>query len=306
METVQFDKAYYIKLGRGGKWEKSAIAENKLRIGWTHQSLDDINNARWEEIHAQLAQTAADGGVATRDLNALRMICESTPNDVWITFSGSKLWWCRVGAPLIEEDGVSKFRRLNAAWKDHDIHGAVLFVNQIPGNLARTQGFRGTACEVRERDTLHRLLNDEASPEYRNVAKARDALVKAAEAGIRRLHWRDFETFVDLLFRQSGWRRLTTVGKTMKYSDLELEDPITRDQYQVQVKSAADLPEFRRYADQFAAGDYRKLYFVVHTPTEALTTTPVTNADVELLLPGRLAEMAIDLGLVNWLLHKLK
>ena len=92
----------------------------------------------------------------------------------------------------------------------------------------------------------------------------------------------------------------------MKYSDLDLEEPITGDQYQVQVKSVADLGEFRKYADQFAAGDYRKLYFVVHTPTQALTAATVNSADVELLLPERLAEMAIDLGLVNWLLYKLK
>jgi hypothetical protein len=86
VETVQFDKAYYIKLGRGGEWEESALAENKLRIGRSHQSLEDLNNRRWAEIRAQLAQTTANEGAATRDLHALRMVCESTPSDVWITF----------------------------------------------------------------------------------------------------------------------------------------------------------------------------------------------------------------------------
>jgi len=216
MRTVQFDNVYYIKLGRAGEWEESAIAESKLRIGWTQQSVDDINNHRWKKIHAQLAQAAADKGAVTRDLNALRRICESTPNDLWITFSSSKLWWCRVGSAIIEEDQTSKFRRLSVPWTDHDVHGLVLFINLIPGNLSRTQGYRATACEVREKDALRRLLNDQPSPEYKNVEDAKGVLTKAIEAGIRKLHWRDFETFVDLLFRQSGWRRLTTVGKTMK------------------------------------------------------------------------------------------
>jgi len=92
----------------------------------------------------------------------------------------------------------------------------------------------------------------------------------------------------------------------MKYVDLELEEPITRDQYQVQVKSVADLPEFKKYAERFAPGGYRKLYFVVHTPTRGLVEGSVGNPNVELVPPRRLAEMAIDLGLVNWLLHKLK
>jgi hypothetical protein len=34
MEIIRFIKAYYSKLGRGGKWEESSIRENKARIGW--------------------------------------------------------------------------------------------------------------------------------------------------------------------------------------------------------------------------------------------------------------------------------
>ena len=63
------------------------------------------------------------------------------------------------------------------------------------------------------------------------------------------MHWKDFETLVDLLFRQAGWRRLSVLGETMKYADLELEEPITMERYQVQIKSAADLGDFARYRD---------------------------------------------------------
>jgi hypothetical protein len=31
---LDFQKAFYIKLGRGGKWEPDSIKRNRLRIGW--------------------------------------------------------------------------------------------------------------------------------------------------------------------------------------------------------------------------------------------------------------------------------
>ncbi|MDQ7839015.1 MAG: hypothetical protein RDU59_11070 [Thermodesulfobacteriota bacterium] len=120
------------------------------------------------------------------------------------------------------------------------------------------------------------------------------------------MHWKDFETLVDLLFRQSGWRRITMVGESMRYVDLELEDPITYDRYQVQVKSQANLSDFVKYANDFGNAGYRKLYFAVHTPGKDLVRHDSDNSETQLLLPNRLAEMAVDLGLVNWVLSKIK
>lgn len=306
MSRVHFDSAYYIKLGRTGKWEESSISEGKLRIGWGQQTTDDINQGRWEVIRKQLERHFTDEGAVTRDLNALQLICKSTKEDVWITFYSSKLWWCRVGNHRIYEDNVSKYRKLSQAWSDRDIHGNVLLINRISGRLSKIQGFRGTACRVKETEDLRRLINDEPSDEFSAINDSKKKLIENVEQGIKRLHWKDFETFIDLLFRQSGWRRLTMVGETMKYVDLELEDPITRDQYQVQVKSHATVADFKEYADQFSAADYRKLYFVVHTPDSKLLRYNPEKANVELLLPSRLAEMAVDLGLVNWLMSKIR
>jgi hypothetical protein len=48
---------------------------------------------------------------------------------------------------------------------------------------------------------------------------------------------------VDLVFRQAGWQRLSVLGETMKFTDMDLLEPVTGDQYQVQVKSAATLAD---------------------------------------------------------------
>ena len=91
----------------------------------------------------------------------------------------------------------------------------------------------------------------------------------------------------------------------MKYADLELEDPITHDKYQVQIKSRAGLADFEKYSSQFSGRGYRKLYFVVHSPDAKLgaqTSTP----EIDLVLPERLSEMAVELGLVDWLMQHIK
>ena len=306
MNKVTFENAYYIKLGKNGIWEESSIRENKLRIGWDGLSLDDINKGRWEKIEHILQQEISDKGAATRDLNALKMICNSSEDDIWITFYSSKLWWCRLGKSEIYEDKTSKYRTISEGWFDKDINGNILFINQISGKLSKTLGFRGTACRKDHKDVLKRLINDQPSKEYIGITDIKNELIKKVEEGIKNLSWKDFETLVDLLFRQSGWRRISRLGETMKYIDLELEEPITGDLFQVQIKSSASKDDFINYAKQFSSNEYRKLYFVVHSPDQQLVNFKHSDNNIELLFANRLSKMVIELGLINWLLKKIK
>jgi hypothetical protein len=303
---VDFKKAYYIKLGRGGKWEKSSISESRLRIGWSHQDIQDINRGDWEKIKEQLRQEPTHRRIATRDLNALRLITEAASEDLWITFFQGTMWWCKLGPKEICQDDKSKYRQVNGKWSNQDVRGDRLEINSIPGVLSKYQAFRGTVCRIRELETLRRLINALPSDEYDDIAKCEMALVKSVEKGIKKLHWKDFETFVDLIFRESGWRRLSMLGGTMKFTDLDLEDPITGDKYQVQIKSQATYEEFESYVVQFNGQMYRKLYFVVHTPDKKLAELQEQPQNIELILPSRLSEMVVHLGLVNWLMSHIK
>jgi hypothetical protein len=306
MDNITCKNAYYIKLGRNGIWEESSLKENIMRIGWKNQTLSDINSGNWEIIQSQLITEAADKGAATRDCRGLQMICGSTHDDIWITFHENHLWWCKVVEQRIYKDDISKYRKVEK-WHCQDICGKPLLTIQIPGRIAKLQGFRGTSCKVREVDELVRLINCQPSTEYEAIRHSKENLYRHVEAGLRRLHWKDFETLVDLLFRATGWRRISLLGETMKYSDIELEDPINEEMYQVQVKSSATLRDFQEYSKSFAAGKYRKLFFVVHTPDTKLAETPQSNeSPVQLVLPKRLAEMVVDLGILNWLLNKIK
>ena len=302
---IPLHRAFYIKLGKGGAWELDSIASHIMRIGWPGSPLADINSHNWDAIEHKLRGELSHQGTATRDVNALRQIVLATESDVWITFHGSRLWWCRLAPGPVEEDKVSKFRRVHGQWSDRDVQGRVLLIADIPGLLSQLQGFRGTVCVVRAAERLRRLLNAESSAPFQAVTRARETLVGAVQSAIGELHWKDFETLVDLLFRQAGWRRLSVLGETMKYADLELEEPITAERYQVQIKSAADISDFVRYRDQFEGRGFRKLFFVVHSPTPKLAQEQ-SGSSVELVLPARLAAMVVDAGLVSWILAKIR
>jgi hypothetical protein len=207
----------------------------------------------------------------------------------------------------IEEDAISKYRRTMNGWSNCDTNDGRLITNQIPGRLSKIQRFSGTICSLgkEEMADLERLANAEATAEFRAVTDAKAVLVHHVAAGLSLLHWKDFELLVDLVFRNAGWRRATVVGESMKYVDMELEEPVTHDLYQVQVKSDATVADFNAYAKRFAPGDFRKLYFVVHNSQDKWTKVP-TYEGVELVLQERLAEMVVDMGLVNWLLKKIR
>jgi hypothetical protein len=231
--------AYYLKLGRGGKWAKHSIEHGRARIGWKDIPLTQIHAGGWAAIKSVVQAAAKTPGAGTMDFHALERFCLSTEDDLWITFHDSKLWWGRLKNGTVQEDATSKYRELVDGWHDCSVKGEVLLANQIPGRISQIQAFRATICRVRPKEALLRLLSGERSPEYLAVVEAKKLLASMVEKAIRGLHWKDFELLVDLVFTQSGWRRVTAVGETMKSVDLELEDPITGDQYQVQVKSTA-------------------------------------------------------------------
>jgi hypothetical protein len=111
---------------------------------------------------------------------------------------------------------------------------------------------------------------------------------------------------VDLIFRHAGLSRVSVIGKTEKGYDLELQEPITRARCVVQVKSEAGLNELKDFIKQFPPTDFRRIFFVVHSPKSDLKgVTRISGCDhLEILSPHRLGELAMDAGLVTWLMNK--
>ena len=298
-------KAYYIKLGRAGCWEGDSIKNGLLRLGWRGQSISYVNSKLWSEIESQLkSETPGKPGKATTDLNRLRDIAESSEEDIWITFHGAKLWWARLASGPIEEDSISKYRRTLSGWQDRSESGQLLVVNDLPGKIAMLQGFRGTVCQVKEHVLLARILAGERSPLAANITKASEVLCSHLVDVIEQLHWKDYETLVDLVFRHAGWERVSVLGQQAKGYDLELREPLTNARYVVQIKSQATLTDLIETSEQFSPVDYRRIFFVVHTPAPDLNTDKAQLEHVEVVQPEKLARLALEAGLVGWLRTK--
>jgi hypothetical protein len=304
---MEINNTFYIKLGRGGEWEADAILHGKLRFGWRDQSLDDINAGRWDIIQQQLRQAPwlQSTAQATRAFNGLKSICTSTPSDIWITFHKAKLWWTRLSAEPTEEDSISKFRTTIMPWSDKNEHGKLLVATSLPGKLAQLQAYRWTMCTVRQKELLKRILEGRSSPMAQTIAQQRNLLAVQLVQCIQELHWKDFEILVDLVFRASGWIRVSVLGQQAKGYDLELREPITGDRYVVQIKARAGLEDIAKTSALFSPTDYRRIYFAVHSPTRDLENAEDLPEHVELLLPNDLAQRVIDAGLISWLEEKM-
>ena len=302
---MKFKNAYYIKLGRGGCWEADSITNKRLRLGWPQQSLDDINSARWERIGKQLREEQnRKPQVATKDLNRLRDIAQSTPEDIWITFHGAKLWWTRLSPGPVRGDSTSKYRPTSLPWSDSSRNGRLLVVNELPGKIAQLQGFRGTVCRVRETELLSRVVDGSASTLALEIDSQRKILCDHLQRAICELHWKDFETLVDLVFRNTGWVRVSVLGQHAKAYDLELREPITGDRYVVQVKSQATLADLKKTIKDFPKATFRRVFFVVHSPSPDLVAAKKLPEYVDLVPPAHLAELALQAGLSTWIEKK--
>lgn len=302
---LKFRHAYYIKLGAKGAWEADALARNFIRFGWRGQSVADINAGKWDKIRGQLARSnVGKPQVATNDLNRLKDIAESTPEDVWVTFHKSKLWWSRLQSGPVSEDSISKYRVLSNAWSDRSETDKLLVASELPGKIAQLQAFRGTVCKVSYADTLGRLLSGVRSTAAVAIAEDRAKLCLTMAEIIKSLHWKDFETLVDLVFRGAGWIRISVLGQQAKGYDLELREPITGHRYVVQVKSQATREDLDETLAQFSPSDYHRVFFVVHTKEDRPLAGAPTPEFLDLVGPVRLAALALDAGLVRWLEDK--
>ena len=99
------------------------------------------------------------------------------------------------------------------------------------------------------------------------------------------------------------------MGGSQKTIDLDLISPVTKRRYAVQVKSQADLATFKNYVDEFKdMQGYYQIYFAVHSPSQDLEKySEIEESEtfnVKLLFPHRIAELAVNFGLTNWVLDK--
>lgn len=300
---ITAEKAHFIKLGRGGQWEEQCLRDGILRFGYREASHDDCVNGRWDAVREFWMKARDDKGAATRDTNQIRIFYETGPDDLFVTFHGGLLYWCRA-QPGVSVDPLddTRVRRTVNGWHSQTINGQPLRTDRLSGALLRVQGFRGTICAIEQLSYLLGRINDELPPAVIAADEARAAYLDSIERLIALLTWQDFELLIDLIFANSGWRRLGSLGKTQKSVDLELQLPTTGEIAFVQVKSEASTATLQDYLRRFESYDkYDRMFFAWHKGT---VDVPPEAADIVLLDRARIAEMALDAGLAAWLRDK--
>jgi hypothetical protein len=305
---IKPEKVLYIKLGRGGNWEQECITQSKLRIGFREVSHDLCLKGQWDKVkEAYLVQDRTES-VATSYTNQIRHFYQADKSVLWVTFYKDALWWCFTDSAVVRESDNSKTRRTKSAWSCDDIKGNLLLKNQLSGKLLSMQGFQSTICTVKEAEYLVNKINGDEPEDIKNARAAVKKLEESLVPVIQRLGPKDFEILIDLIVSRAGWQRVTKVGGPQKTTDLDLLIPITNESCAIQVKAAAGKKEFEDYKVHFTDSQgYTRGYFVVHTPRADLKKIqPEISEDdfLQLWLPGDVARLTMQYGLVQWVIDK--
>jgi len=318
--TISCTQALFIKLGNGNKWADECFSKNFVRLDY-HEISHALANGLPGNFQA-VFETAinskprlGNNDAATR--NHVNQICkfyESDEQVLWFTFHANRLWWCfskKEVTPEIVDGTELKRRDVKDKWRDENIRGETLLKSKLSGNLLKTEGYRMTICALKPdvRDYLINKINGTVERHVREAQKAQQSLSAALIPVIQRLHPKDFEILVDLIFMHGGWRRVGISGGTEKDIDLDLESPITGEHIAVQVKSAANVAiwdAYRAIADKMK--DYSRFYFVTHSPSPALqeAAKPPTSANGKYVYwdETELTRQVIRSGLTGWVLDK--
>ena len=308
-QEIVADNARYIKLGREGCWEPLCLKDGTLRLGYFEVPHDLAASGDMEGLRQHFVDQGNKPPTATSHANQVLCFYETAPETLWITFSAGYLWWAIAEEPVeflggsieeMEERG-SRLRRTRDGWHNSSVDGVPLRIPELNGALTQTAAYRMTICTVDQFDYLIRKINDQDLPEVAAARSARTALLRSTMGLMRLLTWRDFELLIELVFSQSGWRRISASGGTQKTIDIELVLPTTGEAAFVQVKSKTDQVQLDDYIERFAERDDARMFYVYHTSKSALTCA---DDRVVLVGPDRLAEMVMDTGLFDWLLKK--
>jgi len=312
MNKISAEKVLYIKLGRGGMFETDCIEhKSTIKLGYNECNHDLCMQGKWNELKQSMREDSKDPGSLTRHVDQIRKFYEEPSSTMWITFHNHHLWYCFAEEAIIYNNDGTKERKTINGWKDVDIDGSPLEILGLNGNLTQVQRFQGTICSIQEQKYLLRRINCEQSEEQKNIESNLMEIKLNLAKLIRKLNPKDFEIFVDLIFRNAGWSRLGQMGKTIKNVDLQLSSPVTNEKAVVQVKSRCNRAKFTEVMDTFhQLGQFYDRYFIVyHSPSKNVeeylaiesTKEKLLEDNIQIIDAARLSEHAVNSGLIEWL-----
>jgi hypothetical protein len=302
----------YVKNGRRGQWWPVAKAKGQVHVGWKIVPKALLQKPDFQKIEKIIKAEFGDRKGATQDFNALRDLLDSPGKHLWITFEDGCMWWCTVldGATVNPEgESLSKgnfWLTCDRPWSNCSIKEKRLAFSDLPGTVTTTAGFQGTVCTPKDWQAVLRIIRDEKDRDATKSAQARRDYEKAIQHLVTRLSPKDFEQLIDHILARTGWARISTLGKNREGVDVEAENPAVGEIAFVQVKSSANQKTLNDYVERFKQRRdfYARMIFAVHSPNGTLTP-PVGVAGVQVWTGDRVAQLAVRLGLGEWIESRL-
>jgi len=299
----------YIKLGPKGIWVDSALAHGELHFGYGRVTHELAVEADAKKIKLHLVNLGRDQQAAARDAQEVIDFYHLGEDCLWITFANDRLWWAFAKPEVVwlteglKPTGI-RIRKTIDGWHDTDLNGQPLIMDGLSTKLTRVAAYRRTICRVKESDYLLRRINGIEDPIVARNLNARNSLIDTLQDCIASLHWKDFETLIDIIFSRSGWNRISPLGGSQKTVDLELEQVITNELAAVQVKSVASQKTLDDYIMRIDEAErFDRFFFVCHSPKGEITAPP-ERSDVNVWTGKELAATILKMGLHDWVLEK--
>jgi hypothetical protein len=299
----------YIKLGKGGRWADEALARGELHFGYGKATHELALAGDAEKMKRHLVDLGRSPQAAARDTTEVAEFYELGSDCLWITFAQDHLWWTFAHPEVTwVKDAQTKFaertRKSIGGWRKTDVNGTPLRTDALSTKLTKVGAYRRTICNVSAKDYLLRRINGLEEPMAAKSAAARTSVLDVLVEALGILHWKDFETLIDIIFARSGWHRVSALGGSQKTTDLEIEQATTGEQAAVQLKSIASQKTFDDYIERVdMTKRFDRFFFVCHSPKGQLLI-PEDRPDIHVWTGRNLAETVLKVGLLDWVLEK--
>lgn len=174
----------------------------------------------------------------------------------------------------------------------------------LSGRLTKTQSYRSTICGLDDESARYAIdrINGRLPKEVERAKETRDSLAERMEELLKLLTWKDFEILVELIFAQSGWKRVSATGGVQKTIDFSLWQPLTGERAFVQVKSETNANEFESYISTSQSENFGRMFYVYHTGEHKAAS--YKNRNITIWDGREVAVQVVRNGLIDWLIEK--
>ena len=305
--SVEAERCLFIRLGKCGERTAQCIIAGELRLDYPQVSHEFCLDGRWTQVEAQIAADSKDREASARHTNQIRAFYEASATTLWITFHADCMSWSFAAPGVSQRANGIKVRTTLDGWHQCDVNDQPLAASRLSGSLLAVQAYRGTICAVDPSYVLHKI-NCIDPPRVAAADHALVALVDSLQPIVERLHARDLEVLVDLIFRNAGWQRVGVLAETETDIDLALESAVTGERIAVEVKAHATIEDYREYAARYVSMvGFDRFYFVTHSLIDAEVAESVgasSAAGIRFWGSRSIAQRAAHGGLAQWLVDK--